>query len=65
MSRPKTVDRDLPYQSIRAAAEITGLSRKYIYEGCKNGTIVHRKCQASTWVEMPERWMQLGGKANG
>lgn len=53
MSRPKTVDRDLPYQSIRCAAEITGLSRKYIYEGCKNGTIVHRKVGTDYRVYMP------------
>ena len=53
MSRPKTVDRDLPYQSIRAAAEITGLSRKYIYEGCKSGKILYRKVGTDYRVYMP------------
>ena len=53
MSRPKTVNKDLPYQSIRCAAEISGLSRKYIYEGCKNGTIAHRKVGTDYRVYMP------------
>lgn len=53
MSRPKTVNRDLPYQPIRCAAEITGLSRRYIYEGCRAGTIAHRKVGTDYRVYMP------------
>lgn len=38
--RTKT-DRDALFQSIRGAAEITGLSTKYIRDGCRAGTIPH------------------------
>lgn len=54
MSRPKTVNKDLPYQPIRCAAEITGLSRRYIYEGCRNGTILHRRVGTDYRVYMPD-----------
>lgn len=54
MSRPKTTDKSKPYQPIRAAAEISGLSRRYIYEGCKNGTISHLKVGTDYRVFMPD-----------
>lgn len=37
----RTFDRDAPYQSIRGAAEITGLSMGSIRAGCKAGTVPH------------------------
>lgn len=41
MSRKKNLDRDALYQPPRNAACLTGLSLRYIREGCKNGTIPH------------------------
>lgn len=37
----KKADRDAIFQSIRGAAEITGLSTKFIRNGCQSGNIPH------------------------
>ncbi len=41
MMPKRTFDRAAPYQSIRGAAEITGLSMGSIRAGCRAGTIPH------------------------
>ena len=41
MSRPKTIDRDALYQSPRNAAYLTGLSVRYIRDGCRENRIPH------------------------
>lgn len=40
MSR-REIDKKAMFQSIRGASEITGLSQKYIREGCKRNEIPH------------------------
>lgn len=39
--RKQTIDRNALFQPIRGAAEITGLSKKYIRDGCRSGKIPH------------------------
>lgn len=53
MSRPRSTDKSAPYQPVSMAAEISGLSKKYIYEGCKNGTIAHVKVGIDYRIFMP------------
>lgn len=54
MSRPRSTDKSAPYQPVSMAAEISGLSKKYIYEGCKNGTIAHVKVGTNYRIFMPD-----------
>ena len=54
MSRPRSTDKSAPYQPVSVAAEISGLSKKYIYEGCKNGTIAHVKVGTDYRIFMPD-----------
>lgn len=53
MSRQTTIDRDAPYQSPRNAAYITGLSLRYIRDGCRSGTIPHIRVGSDFRVNMP------------
>lgn len=46
------IDRDALFQSIRGAAEITGLSTKFIRDGCKAGTIPHVMCGSDYRINM-------------
>lgn len=56
MSRPKitaqTINRDALFQRPRAAAILTGLSEKFIYAGCKNGTIPVIRCGSDFLIDM-------------
>lgn len=49
----RTFDRDAPYQSIRGAAEITGLSMGSIRAGCKAGKIPFVMCGQEYRISMP------------
>lgn len=51
--RPRTINRDAVFQSIRGAAEITGISSKAIREGCRAGRIPHVRVGADYRVDMP------------
>ena len=51
--RPRKINKDAVFQSIRGAAEITGLSSKAIREGCKAGRIPHVRVGADYRVDMP------------
>ena len=51
--KPKMIDKDLPYQPVKCAAELSGLSRYAIYEGCRKGTILHRRVGKDYRVYMP------------
>ena len=59
MSRKKTIDPSATFQSIRGAAEITGLSRYYIIKGCQDGTVPHIKVGIDYRVNMPLFLAQL------
>lgn len=55
----RTFDRDAPYQSIRGAAEITGLSMGSIRAGCKAGKIPFVLCGQEYRICMPLFLQQL------
>lgn len=57
MSRPKQINPEAAFQSIRGAAQITGLSQKFIRDGCKNGTIPCIRVGVDYRVIM-EAWMK-------
>lgn len=59
----RTVDRAAPYQSIRGAAEITGLSMGSIRAGCKAGTVPHVMRGSEYRVCMPLFLQQLETEA--
>ena len=49
-----------PFQRIPAACRITGLSQRYLREGCKTGTIPHIKCGRDNLINIPALLRQLG-----
>ena len=53
MSRKRTIDPSARYQSVRGAAELTGLSRNYILNGCKAGIIPHIMVGVDYRIDMP------------
>ena len=53
MSRATTIDRDAPYQSPRNAAYLTGLSVRYIRDGCRENRIPHLMVGSDFRVCMP------------
>ncbi len=53
MSRQKKIDPSAPFQPITAAAALTGLSRYYLMNGCKAGTIPHIRVGVDYRVNMP------------
>lgn len=59
----RAFDRDAPYQSIRGAAEITGLSMGSIRAGCKAGEVPHVMQGSEYRVCMPLFLQQLEAEA--
>lgn len=59
MSRKKTIDPAATFQSVRGAAEITGLSRYFIIKGCQAGTVPHIKVGTDYRINMPLFLAQL------
>lgn len=59
----RTFDRDAPYQSIRGAAEITGLSMGSIRAGCKAGKVPFVMCGQEYRISMPLFLQQLEAEA--
>lgn len=49
----RTTDLTAPYQSIRNASYLTGLSQGSIRAGCKNGSIPHAKVGCEYCVNVP------------
>ncbi len=64
MSRKKTIDTTAPFQSIRGAAEITGLSKNYIFQGCQDGTIPHIRVGKDYRINMPLFLAQLENRSS-
>ena len=59
MARPKRPDPAAPYQPLRAAAELTGLSLYYIRNGVTAGTIPAIRMGRDWRVNMPAFMVQL------
>ncbi len=59
MSRKKTIDRSATFQSVRGAAEITGLSRNYILQELQKGNIPHIRVGKDYRINMPLFLAQL------
>lgn len=57
--RKSEIDTDAVFQRFRGAAQITGLSVKYIRQGCINGTIPHIRAGSDYLVNMPLFMAQL------
>lgn len=64
MSR-KTVCKGAIFQPIRGASEITGLSQKFIRDGCKNNRIPHVMCGSDFRINMPMLLAQLDRESEG
>ena len=62
MSRRK-FDRDAPFQPIRGAAFITGLSAGFIRAGCKAGTIPHVRVGSDYRINMRVWLEQLNAQS--
>lgn len=60
MKTTENVNFDAPFQSIRNAAIITGLSSFYIRKGCREGTIKHIKSGNTYFVNVPALLASLG-----
>lgn len=63
--RKKEIDRDAIFQSPRGAAIISGLSKRFILEGCKTGVIPHVMCGGDYRVNMPLFLAQLDAQSKG
>lgn len=50
----RRVDLEAPFQGLRTAAKITGLSEYFLRRGCKNGTIPHIMVGAEYRVNVPQ-----------
>ena len=59
MSRQKKIDPAATFQPINAAAAMTGLSRYYLLNGCKAGSIPHIRVGVDYRVNMPRLLDQL------
>ena len=47
------IDKDAKFQSIRGACEITGLSQKYLRDGCRSGEIPSIMVGSDYRINMP------------
>lgn len=63
MSRQRTINPEAALQPISAASFLTGLSQKYIRDGCKAGTIPHVKIGSDYRVHLPEFMAQLAAES--
>lgn len=60
MSRRKTeINPDAQLQSISVASYITGLSQKFLREGCRAGTIPHIKIGSDYRINVPLLMAQI------
>lgn len=63
--RKKSIDYNAVFQPIRGASEITGLSQRFIRDGCKSGWIPHILCGTDYRVNMPLFLKQLNTNCEG
>ena len=59
MSRQKAINPAAPFQPLNAAAFMTGLSRWYLLEGCKAGSVPHIRVGSDYRINMPLLLEQL------
>ena len=50
----------VPFQKLKDACKTTGLSVKYLRNGCKDGTIPHLMSGNTYYVNIPALLRQLG-----
>lgn len=60
MNVRKKIDRDAPFQKIKQASLITGLSMYCLRNGCKNGTVPHIKSGGVYYINVPALLHALG-----
>ena len=65
MSRQKQINPNATFQPINAAAALTGLSRYYLLNGCKAGTVPHIRVGVDYRVNMPLLMEQLQRASGG
>ena len=53
----------VPFQKITEACKTTGLSRYFLRQGCKNGTVPHIKSGGVYYINVPALVEELGKKA--
>ena len=53
----------VPFQKITEACKPTGLSRYFLRQGCKNGTVPHIKSGGVYYINVPALVEELGKKA--
>ena len=47
------------YQTIPAAAELTGLSVRKLRHGCEDGTVPHIRSNGRYYVDLPALWDKM------
>ena len=52
----------VPFQKIAEACKTTGLSRYFLRQGCKNGTVPHIKSGGVYYINVPALVEELGKK---
>lgn len=65
MSRQKHINPEAPFQPISAAAAMTGLSRWYLLNGCKAGTVPYIRVGSDYRINMPRLLEQLQTATEG
>lgn len=60
----RAFDANAPFQSIRGAAKLTGLSAGYIRSGCREGKIPHLKCGCEYRIDMARLWDALRAESS-
>lgn len=51
--KKKSQNKDAPFQTVPSASTITGLSQKFLRDGCKNGSIPHIKSGTDYYINIP------------
>lgn len=51
--KKKSQNKDAPFQTIPSACAITGLSQKFLRNGCKDGSIPHIKSGTTYYINVP------------
>lgn len=59
----RTLDLEAPFQGLRGASRITGLSIGYLREGCKNGTVPYIMVSTEYRVNVPLLLRMLNGES--
>jgi hypothetical protein len=49
----KNQNMEAPFQSVPSTSTITGLSQKFLRDGCKNGSIPHVKSGTDYYINVP------------